>query len=62
MTNYSTLMAHRLSFRISNQNDWLVDAIEKERIEQSRSSVNNTIEAILVSYFNNKKSSKKVKK
>ena len=44
-------MAKRLSLKLSNENDWLIDAIEKERINQSRPSMNNMVEFILVSYF-----------
>lgn len=48
-------MAKRISLKLTDKNDWLIEAIEKEKKEQNRPSVNNTIETILVSYFKNKK-------
>lgn len=44
-------MAHRISIKLSNENDWLIDAIEQERKKQNRPSQNNMIETILVSFF-----------
>lgn len=44
-------MAQRISLKLSNENDWLVDAIEQERKKQNRPSQNNMIETILVSFF-----------
>lgn len=44
-------MANRISLKLTDKNDWLTDAIEKERIKQNRPSTNNMIETILVSYF-----------
>lgn len=60
-------MAQRISLKLSNENDWLIDAIEQERKKQNRPSQNNMIETILVSYFeergqkNNKTAKRKVK-
>jgi len=44
-------MAQRISLKLSNENDWLIDAIEQERKKQNRPSQNNMIETILVSFF-----------
>lgn len=44
-------MAQRISLKLSNENDWLIDAIEQERKRQNRPSQNNMIETILVSFF-----------
>ncbi len=44
-------MAKRISLKLTDKNDWLIEAIEKERVKQNRPSTNNTIENILVSYF-----------
>ncbi len=44
-------MAQRISLKLSNENDWLVDAIEQERKKQNRPSQNNMVETILVSFF-----------
>ena len=41
----------RISLKLSNENDWLIDAIEQERKKQNRPSQNNMIETILVSFF-----------
>jgi hypothetical protein len=41
-------MANRISLKFTNDNDWLVNAIEKERKAQNRPSVNNMVECILV--------------
>ncbi len=46
-----TSMSKRISLKLSNENDWLIEAIDEERIEQNRPSKNNVIENILVSYF-----------
>lgn len=50
-------MSKRISLKLTNQNNWLIQAIEQERKKQNRPSTNNTIETILVDYFkqNNKK-------
>lgn len=50
----------RISIKLSNENDWLEDAIEQERIKQNRPSQNNMIETILVSFF--KERGQKIKK
>ena len=44
-------MANRISLKLTDKNDWLIDAIETERIKQNRPSTNNMVETILVSYF-----------
>lgn len=49
-------MAQRISLKLSNANDWLIEAIESERKKQNRPSQNNMIETALVAYF------KKIKK
>ncbi len=51
-------MANRISLKFTDKNDWLVDAIEKARLEENRPSTNNMIETILLSYFKEKKVSK----
>ncbi len=57
-------MAQRISLKLSNENDWLMNAIEQERKKQNRPSQNNMIETILVSFFGergqkNKKTAKR---
>ena len=60
-------MAQRISLKLSNENDWLIEAIEQERKRQNRPSQNNMIETILVSFFgerwqkNNKTAKRNVK-
>lgn len=60
-------MAQRISLKLSNENDWLIEAIEQERKKQNRPSQNNMIETILVSFFgerwqkNNKTANRNVK-
>ena len=44
-------MANRISLKLTDKNDWLIEALEKARIEQNRPSTNNMVETILVSYF-----------
>lgn len=44
-------MAQRISLKLSDKNDWLVEEIEKEQMKQNRPSFNNMVETILVSYF-----------
>ena len=44
-------MAKRISIKLTDKNDWLLDALEKERVSQNRPSTNNMVETILVSYF-----------
>ena len=44
-------MSKRISLKLTDKNDWLVEAIEKEQEETNRPSFNNTVESILVSYF-----------
>jgi len=39
-------MAKRISIKLTDKNDWLFDAIEKERKVQNRPSINNMIETI----------------
>lgn len=52
-------MSKRISLKLTDKNDWLVEAIEKEREENNRPSVNNTVENILVSYFKAKEEKNK---
>lgn len=54
------IMAQRISLKLSNENDWLIDAIEQERKKQNRPSQNNMIETILVSFFG-ERGQKKIK-
>lgn len=60
-------MAQRISLKLSDKNDWLVEEIEKEQAKQNRPSFNNMVETILVSYFgergqkNNKTAKRNVK-
>jgi hypothetical protein len=44
-------MSKRISIKLTDKNDWLLDALEKERLSQNRPSTNNMVETILVSYF-----------
>ena len=44
-------MSKRISIKLTDKNDWLLDALEKERVLQNRPSTNNMVETILVSYF-----------
>lgn len=44
-------MAKRISIKLTDKNDWLLEAIEKEKKVQNRPSINNMIETILISYF-----------
>ena len=44
-------MAKRISLKLTDKNDWLLEAIEKEKKTQNRPSLNNMIETILISYF-----------
>lgn len=46
-------MSKRISLKLTDKNDWLIEAIENARISQNRPSTNNMVETILVSYFNN---------
>lgn len=52
-------MSKRISLKLTDKNDWLVEAIEKEQEETNRPSFNNTIESILVSYFKAKEEKNK---
>ena len=60
-------MAQRISLKLRNENDWLIESIEQERKKQNRPSQNNMIETILVSFFeergqkNNKTAKRNVK-
>ena len=44
-------MSKRISLKLTDKNDWLVEAINKELGETNRPSFNNMVETILVSYF-----------
>lgn len=52
-------MSKRISLKLIDKNDWLVEAINKEQIETNRPSFNNTVESILVSYFKAKEEKNK---
>jgi hypothetical protein len=52
-------MAKRISLKLSNENDWLLDSIEDERKKQNRPSQNNMIETILVGFFKKNTKTKK---
>ena len=52
-------MSKRISLKLTDKNDWLVEAINKEQIETNRPSFNNTVESILVSYFKEKEENNK---
>ena len=47
-------MSKRISLKLTDKNDQLVEAIEKEQEEKNRPSFNNMVETILVSYFKGK--------
>lgn len=51
-------MSKRISIKLTDKNDWLLDALEKERVIQNRPSTNNMVETILVSYFKKGKEKK----
>ena len=44
-------MAKRISLKLTDKNDWLVEAINKEQAKTNRPSFNNMVETILVLYF-----------
>ena len=44
-------MSKRISLKLTDKNDWLVEAINRELEETNRPSFNNMVETILVSYF-----------
>lgn len=44
-------MSKRISLKLTNKNDWLVDKITEEKEKQNRPSLNNMVETILVEYF-----------
>lgn len=52
-------MSKRISLKLTDKNDWLVEAINKEQTETNRPSFNNTVESILVSYFKRKEEKNK---
>lgn len=52
-------MSKRISLKLTDKNDWLVEEIEKEQEETNRPSFNNTVETILVSYFKAKEKKNK---
>jgi len=60
-------MGQRISLKLSNENDWLIESIKQEQKKQNRPSQNNMIETILVSFFeergkkNNKTAKRNVK-
>ena len=52
-------MSKRISLKLTDKNNWLAEAIEKEQEETNRPSFNNTVESILVSYFKAKEEKNK---
>jgi len=54
-----SLMSKRISLKLTDKNDWLVEAINKEIEETNRPSFNNMVETILVSYFKGKEEKNK---
>ena len=52
-------MSKRISLKLTDKNDWLVEAINKEQEQTNRPSFNNTVESIIVSYFKAKEENNK---
>jgi hypothetical protein len=52
-------MSKRISLKLTDKNDWLVESINKEQTETNRPSFNNMVETILVSYFKAKEEKNK---
>jgi hypothetical protein len=52
-------MSKRISLKLTDKNDWLVEAINNEQINTNRPSFNNMVETILVSYFKAKEEKNK---
>ena len=52
-------MSKRISLKLTDKNDWLVEAINKELEETNRPSFNNMVETILGSYFKAKEEKNK---
>jgi len=44
-------MSKRISLKLTDKNDWLVDKLNEEKEIQNRPSFNNMVETILVEYF-----------
>ena len=44
-------MSKRISLKLTDKNDWLVDRLNEEKEKQNRPSFNNMVETILVEYF-----------
>ena len=44
-------MSKRISLKLADKNDWLVDKLNEEKERQNRPSFNNMVETILVEYF-----------
>ena len=44
-------MSKRISLKLTDKNDWLVDKLNKEKEKQNIPSFNNMVETILVEYF-----------
>ena len=51
-------MSKRISLKLTDKNDWLVDKITEEKEKQNRPSFNNMVETILVEYFEERDKSK----
>jgi hypothetical protein len=52
-------MSKRISLKLTDKNDWLVDKLNEEKEKQNRPSFNNMVETILVSYFKAKEKKNK---
>jgi hypothetical protein len=44
-------MSKRISLKLTDKNDWLVDKLNEEKEKQNIPSFNNMVETILVEYF-----------
>lgn len=44
-------MSKRISLKLTDKNDWLVEKLNEEKEKQNRPSFNNMVETILVEYF-----------
>lgn len=44
-------MSKRISLKLTEKNDWLVDKLNEEKERQNRPSFNNMVETILVEYL-----------
>ena len=44
-------MSRRISLKLTDKHDWLVNKLNEEKERQNRPSFNNMVETILVEYF-----------